>query len=291
MDRKRLSNRIVTHTDGREGGVCEDLSGAAGDTVWVLDGSSGATGGGYTDAASDGRWYVEAFDDYLTRTAAADEPLTKSIRQGIKRVTERIESLSDGQRPPTVERPLAAAAVLRLRGGKVEYFLSADCSLLVRRPDGTVERILGEGPRTLDASILEIVTRLKREEGLSHELALDRVRSEIVDARRQLNAPGGYWALSFDPRAVDHARASTLDVTNVGQLAIYSDGFERLVETYKEVTPRELFELVERAGVEQPFRRLRSIEAEDPNCERYPRLKPSDDAALTVVSLSDIQQS
>ena len=186
-----------------------------------------------------------------------------------------------------MRQPLTAGAVLRARDGWLEYLLSADCNLALQRPDGRTEVIRGDGPRSLDASVLESIQRLKQNGGLSHEVARRRTRNQIVENRRQLNTPGGYWALSVDTRAVDHARGSTLNPASVDRIALYTDGFERLTELYEAVGYSTIFERAEEGSLAPLFEKLRSVESSDPNCEQYPRTKPSDDAALSVVDIPD----
>lgn len=275
---------VQLKTDGT-GGTCEDLGGHADSCAWVLDGASGAVRADVTDAPSDGRWYVEQFDDFLRANADAPVPLPEVLRRGVETVAERFRRLPGATDLDRVEQPLAAGAVVRERGEHVEFLLSADCSIAVQRPSGSVEPILGDGPRSLDARVLDTIRRLEREDGLTHEQARDRTRESIVDNRRQLNTPGGYWALSLTPRAVDHARGSTLDVEDVERIALFSDGLERLFESYEAMSYESMFEFAADGDVERPFEVLRDIEENDPDCSTHPRIKPSDDAALAVVDL------
>jgi len=274
--------QVQVTTDGA-GGTCEDLAGHAGDCAWVLDGASGAVRAGVTDAPSDGRWYVEQLNDFLRANCDASTPLPEVLRRGVETVAGRFLELPGASDLDRVEQPLAAGAVVREREGHVEFLLSADCSIAVQRPSGAVEPILGDGPRELDARVLDAIRRLEREDGLTHEEARDRTREAIVDNRRQLNTPGGYWALSLTPRAVDHARGSTLDVEDVERIALFSDGLERLFESYDAMSYESLFEFAAGGDLDRPFELLREVEASDPNCSTHPRIKPSDDAALAVV--------
>lgn len=282
-----FDGRVACYTSGA-GDVCEDLSNGGEHGAWVLDGSSGAEKAGVTDAPSDGRWFVERFDSFLQERLRADAPLPEIVRQGIGRMRQEFRTFDCAAELDVVELPLAAAAIARPIEDRIEFLLSADCDLVVRRRSGETELIAGDGPRALDAEVVNTIQRLKAESGLSHETAKDRTREMIVENRRQLNTPGGYWALSTDPRAVDHARCSTLDPRTVDRLAMFSDGFERLFELYDELSYADLFDLIDERGIEAPFDRLREIERTDEDCRRYPRIKPSDDATLAVVDVGSL---
>lgn len=137
----------------------------------------------------------------------------------------------------------------------------------------------------LDQRVVDNIQRRKDVDGLAHMAAKRATRELIVENRRQLNIQGGYWALSFDDRAVDHARGSTLSTADVDAVALFSDGFERLTERYDALTYETLFETVREEEAEPLFDELRRIERKDKNCTTHPRIKPCDDAALLVVDL------
>jgi hypothetical protein len=278
-----VAMNVYRHVDGA-GTTCEDLANATDAGAWVLDGASGAERAGVTDAPTDGRWYVERLDAYLDASLSADAPLPEVVREGVSVLESAYHSFEGSHDTGILGHPLAAGALVRFDDEYIEYLLSADCSLAVERADGTVETVLGDGPRTLDQRVVDEIRRRKAD-GLTHEAAKRATRSMIVDNRRELNRPGGYWALSFDERAVDHARGSTLSTADVDGLALFSDGFERLTEQYDALTYEALFETVRAEGPEPLFERLRRIERDDDDCTEYPRIKPQDDAALLVVDV------
>jgi|GEM_PF-771663 len=280
---RSLDGRVTLNVDGA-GTVCEDLASATETGAWVLDGSSGAVRSDVTDAASDGRWFVERLDAYLRSHVQSTTPLPSIVRSAVAQVRREFESLEGGVE--IIEQPLSAAAIVQLTEDGLAYLLSADCNLVIQRPSGETETVRGDGPRDLDAAVVRETQRLKREEGLSHDEATARTRQMVVDNRQQLNTSGGYWALSFDGRAVDHARGSILDPSTVDRIALFSDGFERLFELYDGMSYDELFDVIDERGIEAPFERLRELEAGDSDCTDYPRLKQSDDAALAVVDLT-----
>jgi hypothetical protein len=62
-----------------------------------------------------------------------------------------------------------------------------------------------------------------------------------------------------------------------------TDGFYALVEDYQRYGDRELIATAQAIGLQALARELRHIEDDDPNGERYPRMKKSDDATALLV--------
>jgi hypothetical protein len=62
-----------------------------------------------------------------------------------------------------------------------------------------------------------------------------------------------------------------------------TDGFYALVEDYKRYGDRELIATAQTIGLATLARELRHIENDDPNGERFPRMKKSDDATALLV--------
>jgi hypothetical protein len=63
-----------------------------------------------------------------------------------------------------------------------------------------------------------------------------------------------------------------------------SDGFFRLVDHYHALSEPEL--LAHAAGqneIDALYEKLRAIEANDPDCRRFPRFKPADDASAIAL--------
>jgi len=74
-----------------------------------------------------------------------------------------------------------------------------------------------------------------------------------------------------------------LDLGEKWRCSLLTDGFDRLVNTFKVYTYRELMNALETKGLEVLGRELRELELEDPECMEYPRLKVHDDASLIYV--------
>lgn len=265
--------------------VNEDLVWSDTEAVVVLDGATGLTERHFSDRDSDGQWYVEEFADEIADNIYSDDPLEEVVADVITTVDQRYESLRGDESIAAHELPSAAGVLCRWNRGSFEYFVLGDCSVVVGTDSG-VEPILGEGPRRLDDKVVEEMVSIRQEEDdIGHEAVRERVRPMLVEHRKMKNSPDGYWALGLDPDAVEHATTGTISLADVETALAFTDGFEPLYALYDAVADwGNLLEFVHSNGLERAVRILRAFEASDPRCERYPRLKPSDDVGVAFVT-------
>jgi serine/threonine protein phosphatase PrpC len=100
--------------------------------------------------------------------------------------------------------------------------------------------------------------------------------------RALMNRPEGYWTTDLSGRGLDHIEIERMSARAGDHFLLMSDGFYRLVDTYRRYTYATLIEEAQR-GLPQLLRDLREIEDADPECRKYPRLKPRDDATAVLV--------
>jgi hypothetical protein len=100
--------------------------------------------------------------------------------------------------------------------------------------------------------------------------------------RQAMNSPGGYWVLGVDETAVDHIDQAVIPLDGE-PVALASDGFLRLSELFHAVQPESFLKIRNNEEARSKLRELRDLEASDPRCREFLRIKPSDDASLMVV--------
>jgi hypothetical protein len=97
-----------------------------------------------------------------------------------------------------------------------------------------------------------------------------------------MNTSGGYWVLSIDEEAINHL--DQVNIPSTGQpVALASDGFLRLVDLFHAVPPAGLLEIRDNAEAQFKLDELRRLEADDPQCRAFLRVKPSDDASFMAI--------
>ncbi|WP_435334643.1 protein phosphatase 2C domain-containing protein [Haloarchaeobius sp. TZWWS8] len=267
-------------------GVNEDVATVTNDAAWVLDGATGLTDDSHTPGATDATWYVRQVDSYLRQHVTDDAPLTEILRDCVSHVADEFDSLVDGEEVDPASEPSAAIAIARWTPDKVQYAVLGDASAIFRR-GRDLDMEFGGGPRHLDEAALMELSRLQDEEGLTHDEAFDAIQPRLRAMRRSKNTLDGYWTLSFDPDAVDHAR--TGERTALSDVTLLTDGAEPLVEPYRVFkTWAEASAFILDRGPAAALYRLRQVERDDLACERYPRFKRHDDAAIAAVRFDPI---
>lgn len=276
-------------------GANEDLFGVWGDTrqgtAWVLDGATGLGGRDLVPgAASDAAWYVAELDAALRALSPETLPVPALFHQCLNRVADRYAGLvappeaGGASALPRYVLPSAAGAWVRWDGdGHLDYAGLGDCRALWK-PVGEATRTLGGEELVLsDSFINAAVRRLQAEGEADPAVRFQRLMAGLRHIRSHMNLPGGYWVLGIHPQAADHLVRESLLLGQGGTLILLSDGFYRLVDTYHAYSADGLVNAARARGLTALYQELCRIEAEDADCSRHPRLKPSDDATALIL--------
>jgi hypothetical protein len=109
------------------------------------------------------------------------------------------------------------------------------------------------------------------------------VLPDLRRARDTVNTSQGIWLLGADPAVGAHATVTSLALDGPATVLLATDGFYALVEDYQHYGDRELIATAQTLGLAILGRELRRVEDEDPDGEKYPRMKKSDDATALLV--------
>lgn len=266
-------------------GVNEDTWGYTTHSAWVMDGSTGVTDHQFSEEKSDGLWFVQRMNDRLSTRMNDSSPLSDIVHGCIDDVATEYAELTANADVEKAAQPSGTIAIARWTDEMLEYFILGDCNMIVTRSSGETTAILGEGPQCLDRMSIERLQELMHEQDYTYEAAREEVRTLVKDHRQIKNTEGGYWILGFSPEAVSHAMTGTISLADIETVHLFSDGFKPLVTTF------DLFvdwaaatEYLQTNGSDRAVRLLRAVEASDPQCETYPRLKPHDDVVLVTLS-------
>lgn len=175
--------------------------------------------------------------------------------------------------------PASTVVMIRERDGVLDYLVLSDNVLVLD--------LEGEGVRTIVDKRVEEVAADEMRAALQGPVDApehaDRVSALVAVQRRLRNRHGGYWVASTDPTAADEAIAGSIDLAQVRQAALLTDGASRLVDTFGALTWEQLLDLLRTEGPSALIARTREAELSDPTGERWPRFKRSDDATAAYV--------
>lgn len=276
----------VTHRRVEAGqGENEDLVWVGDGAAAVFDGATGLTERQYTDGATDAVWYVETLAAEVGERIHDRESLETVAADSISAVAERFSEFVGEESPDRHERPSASGVLLRWSGGSLEYLALDDCSVVIDTIGGC-RPVIGERQIPGDERFAREREAMQRLEGVGSEAAIwDRLVEKAIAHRKRQNRPDGFWTFGTDPTAAAHATTGEISLGKVDSLVAFTDGFKPIVEGYDVFeTWSDMVAYLRGNGLDRAVRILRTIEAADPDCERYPRPKRSDDLGVLTVA-------
>jgi len=266
------------------GPVNEDIVGHTSNCAWVIDGATGV-GEGLTSGPSDASWFARTADAALREILARNTqlPTSELLRAVVKHCADAFKR--DAARPPAdrYEYPSAAIALVRMHPGGLELTTLGDCRIIYRDVAG-IPHIFGSSSVGLfERRTLNRARQLLRDDPRleAGELRI-RLSPQLRENRLAMNSPGGYWVLGLDENAVDHIDQIVIPFDGE-PVALASDGFLRLLDLFDAVQPDDFLTIGDDARARSKLDELRGLEAADPHCRKFLRIKPSDDASLMVV--------
>lgn len=183
---------------------------------------------------------------------------------------------------PAYAEPSASISIVRFSEDLdvLEYFVLADV-VLVLLVDGHFKMITDYKHRKLDEIAKKELYKYVKQ-GMSLQEARTKITPILQKHRALKNTDEGYWVLSFDENAVDHAMVGgILEIKENANVLAMTDGLACAVEDYK-IFPSYLdliSFLKKHRSFEPVYKLVRVVEEMDSNALLFPRLKKSDDAS------------
>jgi hypothetical protein len=257
-------------TDAAPGRPNEDFVVTTPDVAIVVDGAGVPMGGCHHGVA----WYAQHLgaQTLSALTGRSDIPLTKALYEALAAVADLHSATCDLTDPGT---PCAAVGILRVGPESVDTLALSDVTVAVETAEGPqitcdlrIEEISGTEPAAVDGLLFNTP---------EHKAALSAL---VENQTRTRNQPDGWWVAAADPNAALHAVVNSYPRSEVGRLAIFSDGATRPADQMGLYTWPEYLDLLDRLGPSGLIGHVRKIESDDPDGVRFPRTKRHDDATL-----------
>ncbi|WP_246750367.1 hypothetical protein [Martelella lutilitoris] len=268
---------------GKPGGHSEDRAGANGHSAFVIDGATGiADRQVMTDHPSDASWLADHAAAVFSR--AGSEESVADIVSSLNAEARKTYLAAAGTGDlPRYMWPAAAFQMLRIEGDRLVSYGLGDCRLFLQsEADGRVfETTALKGNRVKEIAAAR--AHLARTGGFGGKNDIggdEKTRAALRESRSKHNMPGGrIFTLGLVPKAADEIVREETGLAAPARGLLCSDGFAALCDNYDAFGPRELVDAAFDEGLPALLARLREIERiEDPEGERFPRYKISDDA-------------
>lgn len=253
--------------------LCDDFG-------FVMDGATGLLKENITNCVSDAKWYVEEFKNFLIKNLKTKKNLKGIMKDGITYVSNTYNNIEGAT--SVKSKPSSGIALFRKNENNIEYFILGDCQLIIKDKKDIITKLqLNDLPKLDNINIGRMV-KIAKEKNINVIDARPLINDYLVETRLTQNTNNGYWILSDDINAVDHALHGTLNLKDIKQIIGLTDGFSQLYEVFKVFTYEELVNLInnKKISLDNLYDTLFTLQENDSNCNRYPRFKIRDDASI-----------
>jgi len=262
----------------------EDRARASTRAAWILDGATGLGPQRLFPGPSDPAWLAATADELLGRLTPDIDDSMALLRRLVADLHQACAAAALAPLADTdIELPSASLTVAHLVGAEIELVMLGDCKLLLRGKDGRVEAFDDSPVAAFDAKIVEAMRRVQAGGETELRKITPKLTALIRDNRRWKNRPGGYGVLMADPACLAFAETVRRPAADATHLLLATDGFYRLVDTYRMLTAGELMQAALERGHAPLYAALRRIAEADPDGLAHPRLKARDDATALLV--------
>lgn len=268
----------------------EDIAHVTDNAAWVMDGATGLGKGKLVSDESDAKWFVEVWNNFLINNInRTDKTIKELMLNGISYVHEKYLSKVGSKEVGDIDTPSASVVIVRWNEKELEYFALADCQIWIKEGDN-IAVIEDERLPEFDDKVIKVMAGYINK-GYSLAEAREAVQNLLIGNRLKKNTENGYWTLSFDLKALNYAQEGKMLINNNNhplELLLCSDGFHCIVDKYKAMSQKEVFNYICKYSLDKLCNYIREIEADDLEGKKYPRFKKSDDASAVYLRfLSD----
>ena len=281
--------RLISAISEASGRVNEDGFGLAGTpedvtAAWIFDGVTGINERNYLPGNSDAAWLVEKANAHLQVLAAQDLSLKEILARLVKALIIDWQDVSPSLRLPVDFDPPAACLVLVKRyGNQWQSLRLGDSCLLVEKNDGQHHLDVSSPNNEFDDWLTQAAKMMRAQGERDIKKMVEAFRPELIASRLARNTPDGYGILEARSVVLDYAEYRGLGEAR--SILLCTDGFYRAVDHYHQLSPQQLVQRCKlEGGAASILRQLREIEAGDPDCVKYARFKPADDATAVMLS-------
>lgn len=262
-------------------GTPDDVSAA-----WVLDGVTGINGKNYLSSGTDAAWLVERADKHLLKLAALDVSLREIMSRLIQfLIVDWHDSATGVDLPENYDPPAACLILAKRYGDRWHTARLGDSSFLARAAEGERAILVASPNNAFDHWLAAEAAKRRVAGACDSQILLAEFQPQLAQGRKLRNKAGGYSILEANISALEFAEY--LDLGKPSEILLCTDGYFRAVDHYALYSDAGVLDAsLVKGGVNSVLEEIRAVEAADPNCEKYPRFKPADDATAVALRQS-----
>lgn len=262
--------------------VNEDAVFACENFAFVIDGATGLLKENITDKPSDAQWFAETMKEYLmSNLNNTSKNLVDIMKEAIVFVDKKFHGFKGANNVKS--KPSAGIAMLRKNGNNIEYFLLGDCTITIKDKVGKIHHLWIDDLPGLDKNNIEKMVSIAKEKNINVVDARPLISNELLETRLSQNTEKGYYILSNDTAACNHALVGKFPIDNIEAIYGVSDGFGQIFDVFEIYSKKELFNELKNRKVEEIYKELYDAQERDKYCNNYPRFKSRDDSSIFYI--------
>lgn len=255
--------------------------------ILVLDGATSVADMNYIDAErGDVVWFVVQFCEALKTVIRHDRSQHDSVALALTALNADFVARTADVAMPLYAYPISALTWLRVTQADgaptLQAYCVGDCKAFVRAPDGSVVDI--DPYVNPQEQVLQVEMARLRASGVRDAAASKAALMPMLRERRaQQNTAASPTVLCVAPRGPLAAREYALALDPAATVIAMTDGFHRLVDTYRLYTIEQLATLCVQEGLAAAHARLRDYEHQQRDAHGL-SVKRADDAAAIIAA-------
>lgn len=183
--------------------------------------------------------------------------------------------------------PSAGMVIANLNQDKVNLAYIGDCEIAVEYKDDSFQLFMQKELSQLDKKAINLMEEYSK----NHNVSLFQARKDkndiLIQNRRLANKENGYNVYSCSSLGKFNFSKTSLDISNIKAIYLYTDGFASLWDTFK-IYPSYvqcLKTIINQESLDLLFNKIEQIAYQDTKLNKYPRFKVIDDITFVKINL------
>lgn len=250
------------------------------DLYMVIDGATGIGNKIIDTPMTDAAWFVTEFKSQFIHRYERHKDFYDVFDKALFATKDLYSELALTDKPEVYEIPSFVFIAVKLNDQHATFYYSGDCKAFVKT--STESFTVGKSHlEVLDAQTSELMASLPT------HLAIEEKRELVIphlrEKRSLANQPNGYNVVNTSNFKIENIDEETINIDNIQQLLLATDGFYCLQSEYNKTSPEGFFNLIHLGGLENCLSNLRKIE-KDPEAE-INRFKRHDDSTAIHIQM------
>jgi hypothetical protein len=272
--------------------VNEDSLGHGSHRLWVVDGATGIAHNKCTTGSSDAAWLAQCMTDILNATPqdlrSSQDTLAGLSVQVNQAFAQEVQALGMDELADE-DSPCACLGLIELRENRLDMACIGDVTIVVKSGDAL--QIFSDQSAQPFSDRTLAHWRTLHAQGMEPEVIWENLLGTLRENRQAVNQPDGYGVVHPARPWLHKIQFRSVPALAGMQILMVTDGFWRLVDTFKCFTPETLMghlELQHPPKLSPALAMLREIETQDSGSDLFGRIKTHDDATALYVTVAGV---